>query len=501
MGWLSYGVPMTILAIDVGTTGVTALMVSEQASIVARGYCEFPQHFPHEGWVEHDPNEIWSATLEACAHALAESAETPTAIGITNQRETLVLWDRETLGAPMRAIVWQDRRTAGICSQMRSDGHEQMVTERTGLRLDPYFTGTKLSWVRDNAPHVWAGIIGGRIAVGTVDSYIIARLTRGLYHVTDASNASRTLLYNLSTGDWDDELCSLFAVPRDSLPEIVPSYGVIGDTDPACFFNLQIPIAGVAGDQQAALFGQACFAPGSSKCTYGTGSFVLVNTGENLVRSQSGLLTTVAWQHPDGTREFALEGAVFVTGSAVQWLRDGLRIIDTAAESEELALSVPDSGGVVFVPALTGLGAPDWDPHARGTILGISRGTTRAHIVRATLEAIAYEVRDVVDIMVHEAGVKLPKLAVDGGASGNNFLCQMQANQLQVPVVRPQVVETTGLGAAFLAGLGTGVWQNMSQLADTWKEDARFTPGAMDQRGHHRWRTAVERSKGWTSLD
>lgn len=491
---------MTILAIDVGTTGVTALLISTDASIVAKGYQEFPQHFPQEGWVEHDPAQIWDATLAACAEVLAGDEE-PTAIGITNQRETLVLWDRETLGSPTRAIVWQDRRTAGICSQLRADGHEDMIEERTGLRLDPYFTGTKLTWIATNEPHVWAGVMSGRTAVGTVDSYLIARLTRGLLHVTDASNASRTLLYSLETGDWDDELCAIFGVPRDALPEIVPSYGEIGTSDPDVFLGLSIPIAGIAGDQQAALFGQACFTPGSSKCTYGTGSFVLVNTGEGLVRSTAGLLTTVAWQHPDGRREFALEGSVFVTGSAVQWLRDGLQIIDSASESEDLALSVPDSGGVVFVPALTGLGAPDWDPHARGTILGITRGTTRAHLVRATLEAIAYEVRDVVDIMTHESGVQLPRLAVDGGASANNFLCQTQANQLQVPVVRPAILETTGLGAAFLAGLGTGVWSSQEELAATWREDARFTPGAQDAKGHRRWRTAVERSKGWAALE
>jgi glycerol kinase len=491
---------MTVLAIDLGTTGVTALLISPDASIVAKGYKEFPQHFPSEGWVEHDPSEIWDATLAACEQALAGD-ETPTAIGITNQRETLVLWDRETLGSPTRAIVWQDRRTAGLCAQLRNDGHEPMIVERTGLRLDPYFTGSKLMWIRMNLPHVWAGVENGRTAVGTVDSYIIARLTRGLEHVTDASNASRTLLYSLATGQWDDELCELFGVPMSALPTIVPSYGEAGVTDPDVFLGLSVPITGIAGDQQAALFGQTCFSPGSSKCTYGTGSFVLVNTGSELVRSDSGLLTTVAWQHPDGTREFALEGAVFVTGSAIQWLRDGLQIISSAAESEELALSVPDSGGVVFVPALTGLGAPHWDPHARGTLLGITRGTTRAHIVRATLEAIAYQVRDVVDVMISEAHVQLPRLAVDGGAAANNFLCQTQANQLQVPVVRPAILETTGLGAAFLAGLGTGVWQSMADIAETWKEDARFAPGAQDSRGYRRWHNAVERSRGWALVE
>jgi len=491
---------MSILAIDAGTTGVTALVVSADATVVARGYAEFAQHFPSEGWVEHDPHEIWAATLAATRDALeavGSDGDRPTAVGITNQRETVVLWDRETLGAPRRAIVWQDRRTAGLCDQLRADGKEPRIAELTGLRLDPYFSATKLSWVALNEPHLWAHVESGRVAVGTVDSYLVARMTRGLHHVTDASNASRTLLYDIHAGAWSQELCDVFRVPRSALPEVVPSYGVVGSTDPSVFLGLELPIAGIAGDQQAALFGQACFAPGSSKCTYGTGSFVLVNTGDRPVASSTGLLTTVAWQHPDGRLTYALEGAVFVTGAAVQWLRDGLQIIASANETESLAQSVPDSGGVVFVPALTGLGAPDWDPHARGTILGISRGTTRAHIVRATLEAIAFEVQDVVELMIHEGGVTVSELAVDGGASANGFLCQLQADALQVPVARAAILETTGLGAAFLAGLATGVWASTDEIAAVVHRDARFEPRPGDDAAHRRWRVAVERSKSW----
>ncbi|MCU0266229.1 MAG: glycerol kinase GlpK [Actinomycetia bacterium] len=492
---------MTVLAVDAGTTGVTALLVTPDGRLAARGYREFPQHFPHEGWVEHAPEEIWAAALDAVGQALAvgkdAGAPPPTCVGITNQRETVVLWDRETLGSPRRAVVWQDRRTAGICDQLRTDGAEPRIAELTGLRLDPYFSATKLTWLALNEPHTWAGVTAGRTAVGTVDSYLIARMTRGLHHVTDASNASRTLLFDIRAGAWSAELGEVFRVPLDALPEVVPSYGVVGRTDPTAFLGLDLPIAGIAGDQQAALFGQTCFAPGTSKCTYGTGSFILVNTGETPVESDAGLLTTVAWGHPDGRLTYALEGSVFVTGAAVQWLRDGLGIISSAAETEELAASVADTGGVVFVPALTGLGAPDWDPTARGVIVGITRGTTRAHVVRATLEAITFEVRDVVDLMVREAGVHLPALAVDGGAAANNFMCQLQADQLGVPVQRPAVLETTGLGAAFLAGLGTGVWASTDELASTWRLDRRFEPGERDETGHRRWRAAVERAKGW----
>jgi glycerol kinase len=494
---------MTILAIDAGTTGVTALLVSRDARVVAKGYSEFPQHFPADGWVEHDPNEIWAATLASVEQVLNSPAiaehGAPTAVGITDQRETIVLWDRETLGSARMAIVWQDRRTAGFCDQLKADGQEDRVRELTGLRLDPYFSATKLSWIKKQEPNVWAGVESGRTAIGTIDSYLIARMTRGVTHVTDASNASRTLLFDINTGEWSQELCDLFGVPIEALPEVVPSYGTVGTTDPSTFAGLELPIAGIAGDQQAALFGQACFDVGSSKCTYGTGSFVLVNTGDKIVRSDAGLLSTVAWKHPDGTLTYALEGAIFVTGSAVQWLRDGLGIIENASETEELALSVPNSAGVVFVPALTGLGAPDWDPNARGAIFGLTRGATAAHVVRATLEAIAFEVRDVVDVMVNEADVELPRLTVDGGAAANNFLCQVQADQVRVPVVRSEILETTGLGAAFLAGLGTGFWPNKEELAKSWRSDRTFEPGERDEQAHRRWRVAVERTKNWAT--
>ena len=490
-----------VLAIDAGTTGVTALMVAEDGVVLSRGYEEFPQHFPRGGWVEHNPEDIWQATLGSCRSAIdAAGGAAPVAVGVTNQRETAVLWDRETLAAPRRAIVWQDRRTAGICQQLREDGNEDRVRELTGLRLDPYFTGTKLTWLAIEEPHTWAGVQSGRVAVGTVDSYIVARLTRGLWHVTEASNASRTLLFDIRSGQWSEELCDLLRVPIAALPQIVPSYGVIGRTDPSVFLGLDLPIAGIAGDQQAALFGQTCFEPGRTKCTYGTGSFVLTNIGDKPVASGSGLVTTVAWGHPDGRLTYALEGSIFVTGAAIQWLRDGLALISSSEESEALANSVPDSGGVVVVPALTGLGAPDWDPSARGAVFGITRGTTRAHLVRATLEAIAYEVRDVVDLMVREAAVAVPELTVDGGAARNNLLCELQAAQLGIPVVRPTVAETTGLGAAFLAGLGTGVWASVDELRDTWQLDRRFEPGPRDDAGHRRWRAAVERSKGWADL-
>ncbi len=492
---------MSILAIDAGTTGVTALVVDAAATVVARGYAEFDQHFPAGGWVEHDPQQIWDATLTATRAALAASdpSDPPTALGLTNQRETAVLWDRRTLATPRRAIVWQDRRTAGLCEQLRADGYDAMVTTRTGLRLDPYFTGSKLLWLALNEPELWEGVTAGRTAVGTVDSYLVARLTGGREHVTDPSNASRTLLYDITAGRWDEELCALFRVPLAALPRVVASYGAVARTDPDAFLGLDLPIAGIAGDQQAALFGQACFSPGTGKCTYGTGSFVLVHTGDEPIRSRHGLLATVAWGHPDGRLEYALEGAIFVTGAAVQWLRDGLGLIGSADESEPLARSVPDSGGVVFVPALTGLGAPDWDPHARGTILGITRGTTRAHLVRATLEAISYEVRDVVELMAGEAGVSLPELAVDGGAAANGLLCELQATALQVPVVRAAVLDTTGLGAALLAGLGTGVWGSQQQVAAAVRQGTRFAPGRPDEAGYRRWRAGVERSKGWAT--
>ena len=490
---------MSVLALDVGTTGVTALVVSEDGAVLRRGYQEFPQHFPQPGWVEHEPEEIWQAVIASARAALAGApASGVTCIGVTVQRETAVLWDRTTLAAPRRAVVWQDRRTTALCQALKDAGHEPRVAELTGLRIDPYFTATKLCWLAEHDPRAWEGVLAGRTAVGTVDAYIVARLTGGTRFVTDASNASRTLLFDLRTGAWSEELCELFSVPISALPEVVPSYGEVGRSDPGSFLGLDVPIAGIAGDQQAALFGQGCYELGRSKCTYGTGSFVLVNTGSTPVLSER-LLTTVAWMKPDGELVYALEGAVFVTGAAVQWLRDGLQVIGSAEEVEALARTVPDSDGVVFVPALTGLGAPHWDPDARGTVLGITRGTTRAHLARATLEAIAYEVRDVVDAMTDEAGLAVPTLQVDGGASANDLLCQLQADQLGIPVQRPRVLETTALGAAFLAGLGTGVWSSPEELADTWQLERRFDPvaGVREDGGHARWSRAVERAKGW----
>jgi glycerol kinase len=487
---------MSVLAVDAGTTGVTALVVTPDGRLAARGYQEFAQHFPRPGWVEHAPEEIWQATLEAVRMCLAAyGRDDLQAVGITNQRETVLLWDRETLGSPRRAIVWQDRRTAGICQRLRDEGHERRVAELTGLRLDPYFSGTKLVWLAENEPNTWALVESGRYAVGTVDAYLVARMSRGTWHVTDVSNASRTLLFDLEAGDWSDELCGLLGVPRDALPDVVPSWGHIATTDPASFLGLELPVAGIAGDQQSALFGQTCFAEGETKCTYGTGSFILTNTGTTVVRSKAGLLSTAAWRTPAGETTYAVEGAIFVTGAAVQWLRDGLQIVGSAAETEAVAATVDSTDGVVFVPALTGLGAPDWDPQARGLIVGLTRGSTRAHIVRATLEAIAFEVRDVVDTMP-----PLTALKVDGGASANNLLCQMQADQLGVAVDRPRVVETTGIGAAFLAGLGTGMWPSTDALRHTWQLDRRFEPErdrASAHADHARWRRAVDRAKAW----
>ena len=488
---------MTLLAIDAGTTGVTALLVDDQARVVARGYREFPQHFPADGWVEHELGEIWAATLDAVGQVVGSDPAQVTAIGITNQRETLAVWDRETLGAARRAIVWQDRRTASMCEALREAGHEPRVRALTGLRLDPYFTATKIAWVRENDPTAWAGVVSGRHALGTIDAYLVARMSRGMFHITDHTNASRTLLYDLAAGDWSEELCTLFGVPRTALPQVVPSYGSLAHTDPRAFLGIDAPVTGIAGDQQAALVGQACLTPGTAKCTYGTGSFLLLHTGATPVASFGGLLTTVALGHPDGHRDFALEGAVFVTGSAVQWLRDGLGILDSAGQVEDLARSVPDSGGVVFVPALTGLGAPWWDPEARGLVIGITRGTTRGHLARATLEAIAWQVRDIVDLMSTDAGITLDHLAIDGGAAVNDLLCQLQADTLQVPVDRSAELQTTGLGAAFLAGLGHGTWSGPQDLVRTRRSSGIFRPGERDDAGFARWHEAVSRSRDW----
>lgn len=486
-----------VLAIDAGTTGVTAIIVDAHGRTLATGYREFMQHFPADGWVEHDLGDIWQATLAATADARTGCEATIRAVGITNQRETVACWDRETLGAPRRAIVWQDRRTAEICASLRADGHEPEVAAATGLRLDPYFSATKLTWIRDHDPVTWGQIESGRVAVGTIDTYLVARMSRGLWHITDATNASRTLLYDLGTGTWSPQLCSLFGVPMDALPQIVSSYGELARTDPKAFLGLDLPICGIAGDQQAALFGQTGFDRGAAKCTYGTGAFLLTHTGTDPVRSGHGLLTTVALQLPDGRRTFALEGSVFVAGSAVQWLRDGLGIIPTAPAVEALAADVADSGGVVFVPALTGLGAPQWDPHARGLIIGITRGTTAAHVARATLEAIAFQVADVVDLMADEAGIDLAALAVDGGAAGNDLLCQIQADVLNRTVDRAAQLQSTGLGAAFLAGLGCGLWPDLDALRSVRASSAVFSPRPDHHLDREQWRRAVERSRDW----
>jgi glycerol kinase len=496
---------MAVLSVDAGTTGVTAMIVDEDGRVLARDTQEFTQHFPDNGWVEHSPEDIWQAALRAVGAVVTACDVTLSAVGITNQRETVVFWDRETLGAPRRAIVWQDRRTAARCDELRDAGHEMSVHAVTGLRLDPYFSASKIEWVRRHDPQTWQGVVSGRVALGTVDSYLVARMTRGLHHLTDASNASRTMLLDLRAGTWSPEMCELWGVPPDALPEVVPSYGRLAVTDADSFLGLTLPITGIAGDQQAALFGQTAFDPGQSKCTYGTGSFVLTNTGTTAPLggrgTSSGLLATVAWRAPDGVDTYALEGAVFVTGSAVQWLRDGLGVIEHASEVEALARSVPDADGVVFVPALAGLGAPHWDPYARGLVIGITRGTTRGHLARATLDGIVHSVRDVVDAMVHEGAVSLRTLAVDGGAAANDLLCQLQADQLQVPVLRPTVVETTGLGAAFLAGLGSGVWSSTDELRQTWQLDHGFDPGEPDEAAHRRWLRAVDRARGWAVGD
>lgn len=478
---------MSILAIDAGTTGVTVLVVSEHGEITSRGYSEFEQHFPKPGWVEHNPEQIWQATLRAAKQALLTSHNIQ-AIGITNQRETLVLWDRETLKAPRNAIVWQDRRTSEIVDELKALNLESTIREKTGLGLDPYFTSTKLVWLQRNEPQVWSEVLSGKTAIGTVDSYLVARLTGGRKHITDASNASRTQLCNIESGEWDDELLEIFDVPKSALPEIVPNYGKLAETDPNSFLGIDAPITGMAGDQQAALFGQGAFSEGESKCTYGTGAFLLTNTGTKKVESKNGLLTTIAWKAPTGEITYALEGSVFVAGSAVQWLRDGLKIIKESKDVESLALQVPDSGGITFVPALTGLGAPWWQPEVRGTISGITRGTTDAHIARATLEAVAFQVTDLVRAMEHDFGSTVKALRVDGGMSVNNLLMQIQANSLQIPVERAKHVETTGLGAAMLAGIGIGIFKQADSVAHL---ENSFRPQAKLEFENNNWKIAL----------
>ena len=484
-----------MLSLDEGTTGATVAVVGMDGAVRARGYREITQHYPQPGWVEHDALEIWSAVQSAAQDSLREAGAKPAdvrAVGITNQRETLVAWDRSTLEPLAPAIVWQDRRTASVCDALRAAGREERVREVTGLVLDPYFTATKLAWMLEHVDGA------ANAAVGTVDSWLVARLSAGRDHVTDASNASRTLLFDINRGEWSQEMASLFGVTTANLPRVVDSSGEISTTDPGAFGGIAAPITGIAGDQQAALFGQACTTVGMAKNTYGTGSFVLMQTGPDRVASKAGMLTTVAWRRA-GRLSYALEGAIFITGAALQWLRDGLGIIASASEAGPIASSVPDSGGVFMVPAFVGLGAPHWDAYARGTIVGLTRGSGRAQIVRAAVESMAYQTRDVVEAMERDVGTTLLELRVDGGAAVMDVLCQFQADLLGIPVRRPRQTETTALGAAFLAGLGAGLWSD-SDLEGLWKLDREFEPRmSKDQADslQSRWRDAVERSRGW----
>jgi glycerol kinase len=497
--------PRYIIALDQGTTSSRAIAFDHAGSVCASSQQEFRQVFPKPGWVEHDANEIWASQLAVLQNLMQKqpiSGVNTIAIGITNQRETTLLWERET-GKPLHnAIVWQDRRTAAACDALRKAGKAPFIQRKTGLVLDAYFSGTKLAWLLDNIPGARARAARGELCFGTMDSWLIYKLTKGKQHVTDASNASRTLLFNLHSMRWDDELLRLFNIPAAVLPQVVPSSGVVAHTD-ASILGTSIPIAGIAGDQQAATFGQACFAPGMAKNTYGTGCFMLMNTGDTPVASRHKLLTTVAWGGPpDAARRnaYALEGSVFMAGATIQWLRDGLQMIQSAPEVEALAASVQDTGDVYLVPAFAGLGTPHWDGWARGTLVGLTRGSTRAHIARAALEAIALQSADVFEAMRADSGIALKELRVDGGASSNALLMQMQADFLGVPVVRPRVTETTALGAAYLAGLGVGFWASGSEIAQQWQVDKRFEPRMKESERRAkmaRWREAVERAKAW----
>jgi glycerol kinase len=492
-----------ILALDQGTSSSRAMLFDEEGAPVASEQREFPQIYPQPGWVEHDPEAIWSSQIES-AQALLRSAGVAArdiaAIGITNQRETAVVWDRAT-GKPIaNAIVWQCRRTADMCEELRRQGLEPLIRERTGLVIDAYFSATKVRWLLDNVPDAQRRAEAGELAFGTVDSWLIYRLTGGRVHATDATNASRTMLFNLRSGAWDADLLRQFNIPASMLPDVVDSSGPIAECDPSASGGLgaALSIAGVAGDQQAALFGQACFRPGDAKNTYGTGSFLLLHTGETPPSSEK-LLATVATRL-GGRLQYALEGSIFVTGAAVQWLRDGLRFFDDASDVEALAASVDSSDGVYFVPAFVGLGAPHWDPYARGAILGLTRGSTRAHIARATLEAIAFQTRDVLEAIESESGIRLESLRADGGAARNDLLMQIQADVIGRPVVRSAITETTALGAAYLAGLGAGVWKSLDDIVRLRRTDRTFEPRwPQSQRDelYAGWRRAVERAKGW----
>ena len=489
-----------VLSLDQGTTGTTVLALGADGLVCGRGYREIAQHYPRPGWVEHDPEDIWDSVLVAAREALAAASAGPgdvRAVGITNQRETLVIWDRATLRPLRPAIVWQDRRTAAECDRLLAAGAGERVRAVTGLVIDPYFTASKLASVLPDLGPL------DRVAAGTVDSWLVARLSAGREHLTDASNASRTQLFDIRTGAWSQEMADLFGVPIRILPRVVPSSGVVARTDPGAFGGVEAPIAGIAGDQQASLFGQACLEPGMAKNTYGTGSFLLVQLGREAPASGHGMLTTVAWLR-EGVLSYALEGAIFVTGASLQWLRDGLGIIASAAEAGPLAGSVATTGGVYLVPAFAGLGAPHWDPYARGTLVGLTRGTGRAELVRAAVEAMAFQTRDVVDAMAVDAGRPLAELRVDGGASVMDLLCQFQADLLGLPVRRPVQRDSTALGAAYLAGLAAGIWDGDAALAGLWKLDREFLPAMSRDEADSRqraWRRAVERSRGWAATD
>jgi glycerol kinase len=486
----------SILSLDQGTTGSTALVFHEDGSVLGRGYREFTQHYPRPGWVEHDPEEIFRVTLEAAREAITGAREKPTGVGITNQRETVVLWDRRTLAPVAPAIVWQDRRTSDRCRELREMGLAPLLRDRTGLVPDPYFSATKLEWLlRDG--DLRARAERGELAAGTIETWLVAKLTGGRAHVTDHTNASRTLLYSLKTRDWDPELLRVFNVPKDVLPRVVPSAGVVAECD-ATHLGPALPIAGLAGDQQAALFGQGCVTAGKSKNTYGTGAFLLVHAGDDRPLPPEGVLATAACG-PHGEAAYALEGSIFIAGAAVQWLRDGLGLIGTAAETEALARSVPDTGGVHFVPAFVGLGTPHWEPEARGTITGITRGTTRAHLARAALEAMAFATAELLVTMTGGAQLSVPALRVDGGAAANDWLMQFQADVLGVPVERPDMVETTALGAAGLAGLALGVWRSTEDFL-AGRRIARFEPNldpAERARRLSAWERAVRAALAW----
>ncbi len=492
-----------VLALDQGTSSSRAVVLDGHCRPLAQRSQGFAQIYPQPGWVEHDPEEIWQSVRVAADLALADAGVPPAglaAVGIANQRETTIVWNRAT-GQPLsNAIVWQDRRTAETCAALRAGGLAPLVRERTGLVVDPYFSATKIAWILEHVPGARALAEAGEAVFGTVDTWLIHKLTGGRVHATDCTNAARTMLFDIRGLRWDPELLSALGIPPAMLPAVWPSSQVLAETDPAVF-GAAVPIAGVAGDQHAALFGQACLEPGAAKNTYGTGSFLLMNTGAGPIPSDRGLLTTIAWSL-GGEVRYALEGSVFVTGAAVQWLRDGLGVIARADETEALARSVPDTGGVYVVPAFAGLGAPHWDPYARGAIVGITRGTGRAHLVRATLEAIAYQSREVLDLMTQDSGIALRRLRVDGGAAVNDFLMQFQADILGVPVERPEVTETTALGAGMLAGLAVGAWSGPDELAARWRVQRQFLPAmgeAERERLYGGWRRAVERARGWAA--